>query len=48
MGRENLRIGAGIALCMSGIMLINNNRWLLGLACFVGGFLWLMKGKFRR
>ena len=47
MGREKVRIGAGIALCMGGIMLINNNRWLLGLACFVGGFLVLMKGRFR-
>ena len=48
MGRERLRVGAGIALCMSGIMLINNNRWLLGLACFVGGFLVLMIKRFRR
>lgn len=48
MGRERLRIGAGIALCMSGILLINNNRWLFGLAGFVTGFLVLMKGRFRR
>ena len=48
MGRERLRIGAGIVLCMSGILLINNNSWLLGLAIFVGGFLALMKGRFRR
>jgi hypothetical protein len=48
MGSERLRIGAGIVLCMSGIMLINGNRWLLGLACFVTGFLVLMKSKFRR
>ncbi|MBT8328732.1 MAG: hypothetical protein HKP52_05765 [Desulfofustis sp.] len=48
MGHERLRIGIGIVLCMSGIMLINKNRWFFGLACFVGGFLVLMKGKFRR
>ena len=48
MGREMLRIGAGIALCMSGIMLIYGNRWFIGLACFVGGFLVLMKGRFQR
>ena len=48
MGPERLRIGVGIALCMSGIMLINSNRWLLGLACFVSGIFALMKGAFRR
>jgi hypothetical protein len=47
MGRETVRIGVGIALCMSGIMLIDNSRWFLGLACFVLGFLVLMKGRFR-
>ncbi|MFC1830570.1 hypothetical protein ACFL0S_00930 [Thermodesulfobacteriota bacterium] len=43
-----LRIGGGILLSMIGIMLIDQNRWLSGLACFIGGFLLLMIPRFRR
>jgi hypothetical protein len=48
MGHGRLRIGVGIALCMSGLIFIDNNRWLLGLACFAGGFLLLMINRFER
>jgi len=43
-----IRIGAGIMLCMIGIILIEQNRWLPGLACFIGGFLLMMKPWSRR
>ncbi|MGI9535772.1 MAG: hypothetical protein ACR2PB_01780 [Desulfocapsaceae bacterium] len=43
-----LRVGAGIVLCMIGIILVEQNRWLPGLACFIGGFLLMMKPRFRR
>ena len=47
MGRNWIRIGGGITLCMIGILLIDKNRWLFGLACFIAGFLVLMKPRKR-
>ncbi len=45
---DRLRVGGGILLCMIGIILIDQNRWLSGLACFMGGFVLLMMPRLRR
>ncbi len=39
---KKLTVAAGIILCMGGIALIHQNRWLVGLILFVGGFLLMM------
>ncbi len=45
---QKLRIGAGIVLCLTGIALIDQNRWLTGLIAFSCGFLLMMYSKRRR
>ncbi len=47
MGRDWIKIGAGIGLSMIGILLLEKNHWLFGLASFIAGFLVLMKPRRR-
>ena len=47
MGADWKKIGTGIGLCMIGIVLLEKNHWLLGLASFIVGFLVLMKPRKR-
>lgn len=42
---EKIRVSAGIIVCLTGIALINQNRWLTGLIAFSCGFLLLMYPK---